>query len=92
MEDRRAAAEVEEPADELRCGGDGEGHPQAAALLWVGLLARMPGPVLYPGGGRLVEKKKLHGDGLPPHDPEGVADIRLQVEMEGKLERAGILP
>ena len=87
-EDADAVAEAQDPADEFRRGGDGEGHPEAAAFLWCRLLAGVPGPILDPGGGGLVEEE-LHRDGLPPHDPEGVADVGLQVEAERELEGVG---
>jgi hypothetical protein len=87
-EDRHAAAEPEEPADEFRRGSDGEGHPEAATFVRCHRLAGVPGAVLDSGGRGLVEEE-LHSDGLPPHHAEGVAHVGVQIEVKRELEGVG---
>ena len=31
-------------------------------------------------------EEQLHADGVAPHDPEGVPDVGLEVEVQGELE------
>ncbi len=85
MNDLDAVAKAQDPADQFGGGGDPQGHAQSSILLPNDLLAGVPGPVLRPGRGGLVEEE-FHGDRVAPaHDAQGILDVSIEVEVEGEL-------